>query len=108
MVPMRNAETLAIVHQFVDIRRKLRIAGMAVLGLHENNNDGVAIACRIFNLADELWTVIERVYPDEDAAEEPGMEDTGAAPKPQRLVGAVFPFRDEGGTSEKAPSDSEE
>ena len=63
---MRNAETLAIVDQFVDIRRKLRIAGMAVLGLHENNDDGVAIACRIFNLADELWTVIERVYPDED------------------------------------------
>jgi hypothetical protein len=99
----RTTESLEIADQLVDIRIKLRIAAMAVLGLDEDNDDGGAIANMIFDLEGELGKVTEKVYPYQDAAAEPDAESSGKAPKAQRLFGAVFPFRtdDDAGSETK-------
>jgi hypothetical protein len=90
----RNAETLEIADQLVDIRIKLRIATMAVLGLDEDSDDGGAIAGMIFDLDGELGKVTEKMCPDDDEAL-PEADDSAPAPKDQPLLGAVFPFRKE-------------
>ncbi len=89
----RTAETLEIADQLVDIRIKLRIAAMAVLGLDEANDDGGAIANMIFDLEGELEKVTEKVYNYKNGADEPAENGSGDEPKGQRLFGAIFPFR---------------
>jgi hypothetical protein len=72
----RTAETLEIAHQISDIRIKLRVAGLAILFLHEDSDDGGAIANMIFQLDDELEKLTEKVYPEEIEPGEPDQEDS--------------------------------